>query len=80
MLSFDSDRSSNGGLIGASGSEVIGYKSQPPNNTIMILGLAQHFTEADVSRYFFSNSCNQPTLLFTDQTRYHTVWTYAERH
>jgi len=38
-----------GGIIGASGSEIIGYKSHPPNNTIMIRGLAQHITENDVS-------------------------------
>lgn len=25
------------------------YKSQPPNNTIMVRGLAQHITENDVS-------------------------------
>ncbi|CAG9816598.1 unnamed protein product [Phaedon cochleariae] len=44
----DSERSPNGGLIGASGSEIIGYKSQPPNNTIMIRGLAQHISEYDI--------------------------------
>ncbi|XP_060515773.1 RNA-binding protein 5-like [Cylas formicarius] len=44
----DSERSPTGGLIGASGSEIIGYKSQPPNNTIMIRGLAQHITENDI--------------------------------
>lgn len=47
----DSERSSNGAVIGASGSEIIGYKSQPPNNTIMIRGLAQHITENDVSKF-----------------------------
>lgn len=52
--SFDSDCSSGmddgtGGLgIGSSGSEIIGFKSQPPNNTIMIRGLAQHITENDI--------------------------------
>ncbi|XP_017785465.1 PREDICTED: RNA-binding protein 5-like isoform X2 [Nicrophorus vespilloides] len=46
--SDDSERSSNGGVLGASGSEIIGYKSQPPNNTIMIRGLAQHITENDI--------------------------------
>ncbi|XP_076261481.1 RNA-binding protein 5-like isoform X2 [Rhynchophorus ferrugineus] len=44
----DSERSPNGAVIGASGSEIIGYKSQPPNNTIMIRGLAQHITENDI--------------------------------
>lgn len=44
----DSERSPNGAIIGASGSEIIGYKSQPPNNTIMIRGLAQHITENDI--------------------------------
>ncbi|XP_050314688.1 RNA-binding protein 5-like [Anthonomus grandis grandis] len=44
----DSERSPGGGIIGASGSEIIGYKSQPPNNTIMIRGLAQHITENDI--------------------------------
>lgn len=48
-LNVDSERSPNGGVIGASGSEIIGYKSQPPNNTIMIRGLAQHINENDVS-------------------------------
>lgn len=48
---FSSERSSNGAIIGASGAEIIGYKSQPPNNTIMIRGLAQHITENDVSYY-----------------------------
>ncbi|GJQ68558.1 hypothetical protein Trydic_g14410 [Trypoxylus dichotomus] len=46
--SVDSERSSSGGVLGASGSEIIGYKSQPPNNTIMIRGLAQHITENDI--------------------------------
>ncbi|XP_022914707.1 RNA-binding protein 5-like [Onthophagus taurus] len=46
--SIDSERSSSGGVLGASGSEIIGYKSQPPNNTIMIRGLAQHITENDI--------------------------------
>ncbi|KAF5296911.1 hypothetical protein FQA39_LY12268 [Lamprigera yunnana] len=46
--SVDSERSPNGAVIGASGSEIIGYKSQPPNNTIMIRGLAQHITENDI--------------------------------
>ncbi|KRT80869.1 RNA binding protein, partial [Oryctes borbonicus] len=46
--SVDSERSSTGGVLGASGSEIIGYKSQPPNNTIMIRGLAQHITENDI--------------------------------
>lgn len=49
---FDSERSLNGAFIGASGSEIIGYKSQPPNNTIMIRGLAQHIAENDVSYKF----------------------------
>ncbi|XP_019765019.1 RNA-binding protein 5-A isoform X1 [Dendroctonus ponderosae] len=44
----DSERSPNRAVIGASGSEIIGYKSQPPNNTIMIRGLAQHITENDI--------------------------------
>ncbi|KAK9890110.1 hypothetical protein WA026_008920 [Henosepilachna vigintioctopunctata] len=44
----DCDRSPNGAVLGASGSEIIGYKSQPPNNTIMIRGLAQHITENDI--------------------------------
>ncbi|XP_066152736.1 RNA-binding protein 5-like isoform X1 [Euwallacea fornicatus] len=44
----DSERSPTGAIIGASGSEIIGYKSQPPNNTIMIRGLAQHITENDI--------------------------------
>lgn len=44
-----SERSPNGAVLGASGAEIIGYKSQPPNNTIMIRGLAQHITENDVS-------------------------------
>ncbi|XP_018322583.1 RNA-binding protein 5-A isoform X2 [Agrilus planipennis] len=46
--SVDSERSPNGAVIGASGSEIIGYKSQPPNNTIMIRGLALHITENDI--------------------------------
>jgi RNA-binding protein 5/10 len=46
--SVDSERSPNGAVIGASGSEIIGYKSQPPNNTIMIRGLAQHISENDI--------------------------------
>lgn len=29
------------------------YKSQPPNNTIMVRGLAQHITENDVSLFFY---------------------------
>ncbi|KAG5881075.1 hypothetical protein JTB14_020405 [Gonioctena quinquepunctata] len=45
----DSRRSQSRGFIGAiSGSEIIGYKSQPPNNTIMIRGLAQHISEYDI--------------------------------
>ncbi|CAH0562555.1 unnamed protein product [Brassicogethes aeneus] len=48
LIDFDSERSPNGAVIGASGSEIIGYKSQPPNNTIMIRGLAQHITENDI--------------------------------
>ncbi|KAL3289360.1 hypothetical protein HHI36_022796 [Cryptolaemus montrouzieri] len=44
----DCERSPNGAVLGASGSEIIGYKSQPPNNTIMIRGLAQHITENDI--------------------------------
>ncbi|XP_044765450.1 RNA-binding protein 5-like isoform X2 [Coccinella septempunctata] len=44
----DSERSPNGAVLGASGAEIIGYKSQPPNNTIMIRGLAQHITENDI--------------------------------
>nr|XP_023020760.1 RNA-binding protein 5 [Leptinotarsa decemlineata] len=50
----DSGRSQNGGLIGASGSEIIGYKSQPPNNTIMIRGLAQHISEYDIRQDIIS--------------------------
>lgn len=50
---FNSERSLNGAFIGASGSEIIGYKSQPPNNTIMIRGLAQHIAENDVSITLF---------------------------
>lgn len=44
----DGERSPNGGFIGASGTEIIGYKCHPPNNTIMIRGLAQHITEYDI--------------------------------
>lgn len=59
---FYSERSPNGGILGASGAEIIGYKSQPPNNTIMIRGLAQHITENDVSIklfiiYWYSRTC-----------------------
>lgn len=53
VVIFGSERSAGGGIIGASGSEIIGYKSQPPNNTIMIRGLAQHITENDVSKQQF---------------------------
>lgn len=53
LCNVDSERSPNGAVIGASGSEIIGYKSQPPNNTIMIRGLAQHITENDVSSRCF---------------------------
>lgn len=53
----NSERSPNGAVIGASGSEIIGYKSQPPNNTIMIRGLAQHITENDVSILFHIILC-----------------------
>lgn len=52
----NSERSSSGGVLGASGSEIIGYKSQPPNNTIMIRGLAQHITENDVRRFITRKS------------------------
>ena len=48
ICNVNSERSPNGAVIGASGSEIIGYKSQPPNNTIMIRGLAQHITENDI--------------------------------
>lgn len=44
----DGERSPSASVLGASGSEIIGYKSQPPNNTIMIRGLAQHITENDI--------------------------------
>ncbi|XP_072387943.1 RNA-binding protein 5-like [Diabrotica undecimpunctata] len=43
-----SERSYGCTPIGASGSEIIGFKSQPPNNTIMIRGLAQHISEFDI--------------------------------
>lgn len=42
------DYSSKKPPLGASGTEVIGYKSYPPNSTIMIRGLAQHITEIDI--------------------------------
>ncbi|CAG9759636.1 unnamed protein product [Ceutorhynchus assimilis] len=47
-MDSDSDRSPNSAIIGASGTEIIGHKSQPPNKTIMIRGLAHHITENDV--------------------------------
>ncbi|XP_057655336.1 RNA-binding protein 5-like isoform X1 [Diorhabda carinulata] len=50
----DSERSPGSAPIGASGSEIIGYKSQPPNNTIMIRGLAQHISEYDIRQDIIS--------------------------
>lgn len=71
---FNSERSVGGGIIGASGSEIIGYKSQPPNNTIMIRGLAQHITENDVRYINYTHLQNSliTKIIFSDKTGYYT--------
>lgn len=40
------------------------YHNQTPNNTIIVRGLAQHITEADVSLKYIHDKCSEIYLNF----------------